>query len=307
MYRKLLSVVFAIGLLFLSHNQGRSAPIARVNRAKQSSSVIKFYVDPSHSSISFKVPFMGLAKVAGRFDNFFGEIYYDENNIENSSVEVTARAGSIDTRIRRRDRDLRRNYLEVQKYPAIRFRSNQIWQKGGKHTATGMLTLHGVSRQVEAPFEILKYLNSEKSREMGLVVGPIVINRNDFGITTGDLPGDEIEFEVLLRLRQAREDREDLHPEIEMTRSEMEPFEGIYQDSTGEETLYIQFMEDKLTSRSDPNGTILWNMLYEIVPYNNTPDKAEFRFLNHNACYVRFDKSGETLTFKLEGNRPLDS
>lgn len=269
---------------------------------------VKFYVDPSHSSIDFTVPFMGLTRVSGRFDHFFGEIYYDENDITNSSVEIIVRAASIDTRIKKRDDDVRKNYLEIADYPAITFRSNNIAQRDSHYVAIGQIAMHGTNREVEAPFHILNYFNEVgESKEMGLVVGPIKINREDYGITHGSLPGKVIEFTVLLRLLEPFDKTQEArYPIIDIDPKTYQPFIGNYKDESGKETMYIEFIENKLTARLDPRSDLAWNIWYQIVPYNDSPTQTDFRYLNHSSLYITFDKQSDRLIFRREGRGAME-
>jgi len=109
-----------------------------------------YSIDPVHSSVSFKVKHMVISHVTGNFTKFSGTFNYDASAPGKSSVEATIDAASIDTRMAKRDEDVRSpSFLDVVKYPQIVFKSTQVAQEGpDKLKVTGDLTLHGVTKSV---------------------------------------------------------------------------------------------------------------------------------------------------------------
>ncbi|MFE7318381.1 YceI family protein [Streptomyces sp. NPDC057555] len=106
-------------------------------------------LDPDHSAIRFSARHIGLAQIHGRFNRFEGGLWIGER-MEDSRVEVTIDAASIDTGVRMRDDHLRSaEFLDVARYPHLQFAGERFVHKGGGRWAVqGMLYLHGVSRTV---------------------------------------------------------------------------------------------------------------------------------------------------------------
>jgi polyisoprenoid-binding protein YceI len=67
-------------------------------------------IDPAHSSVELAVKHMMFTTVRGRFKDFKGTIVVDEQNPDNSTVEVEIAAGSIDTGVADRDGHLRSTF-----------------------------------------------------------------------------------------------------------------------------------------------------------------------------------------------------
>ena len=65
-----------------------------------------YKIDKAHSEATFQVRYL-LTKVRGRFSDFDGTIQFDEANPENSSIDFTIQAASIDTNEADRDKHLR--------------------------------------------------------------------------------------------------------------------------------------------------------------------------------------------------------
>lgn len=79
-----------------------------------------------------------------------GSANYDPADPSKTTLDATIDASSVDTRVEMRDKDLRSpNFLDVQEYPTIKFRSKQAKAAGeGKLQITGDLTIHGVTKEV---------------------------------------------------------------------------------------------------------------------------------------------------------------
>lgn len=118
---------------------------------QQPQSVItQWRVDPSHTNVDFAVKHMMIATVRGRFAEVDGTVRLDPSNIGASRVEVSIKAASLDTRVADRDAHLRSaDFLDVEKYPEITFRSTHLERTGSDHLRiAGDLTIHGVTRPV---------------------------------------------------------------------------------------------------------------------------------------------------------------
>lgn len=118
---------------------------------QQPQSVItQWRVDPAHTNVEFAVKHMMIATVRGRFAEVDGTVQQDTSNPAASRVEVSIKAASIDTRVADRDAHLKSpDFLDVEKYPEITFRSSHIERLGGDRLRIdGDLTIHGVTRPV---------------------------------------------------------------------------------------------------------------------------------------------------------------
>jgi polyisoprenoid-binding protein YceI len=106
-------------------------------------------LDQTHSSIEFSAKHMMITTVKGRFAEFEGTVSGNQQSPAGASVNVTIKAASIDTRTEQRDGHLRSpDFLDVEKFPEITFKSTKI--AGGKDnfTLTGDLTIRDVTRPV---------------------------------------------------------------------------------------------------------------------------------------------------------------
>jgi polyisoprenoid-binding protein YceI len=106
-------------------------------------------IDPAHTSVRFVARHIGLAEVHGRFNAFQGALLIAPN-IEQSQIDVVIDAASIDTNVQMRDDHLRSaDFLNVERYPYLRFESNRFVHRGGSQwSVQGALQLHGMRRSV---------------------------------------------------------------------------------------------------------------------------------------------------------------
>ena len=82
-----------------------------------------YAIDKAHSEVTFQVRHL-LTKVRGRFSDFTGTLRFDEEHPEQSSVELTIGAATVDTNNADRDQHLRSDdFFAVDRYPTITFRS----------------------------------------------------------------------------------------------------------------------------------------------------------------------------------------
>jgi polyisoprenoid-binding protein YceI len=113
-------------------------------------------IDPSHTTVEFVAKHMMITTVRGRFAEFEGTIVADEENIGASSVEVTFKAASIDSRAEQRDGHLRSaDFLDVENHPEVTFRSTRVEGSKERFKVTGDLTIRGVTKPItlDATFE----------------------------------------------------------------------------------------------------------------------------------------------------------
>src|SRR5271156_3545493 len=75
-------------------------------------------IDPAHANAQFTVRHLGISNVQGEFTKISGTIVLDDADISKSSVNATIDVASVDTRVQRRDDDLRSpNFFDAAKFP----------------------------------------------------------------------------------------------------------------------------------------------------------------------------------------------
>ena len=106
-------------------------------------------IDPAHSHAEFAVRHLMISTVKGRFGVVNGTIALHEGDVTQSEVDVTIDVNSIDTHEAQRDAHLKSaDFFDVERFPAITFKSTRITGDASAFKLTGDLTIHGVTREV---------------------------------------------------------------------------------------------------------------------------------------------------------------
>ena len=142
-------------------------------------------LDPYHTQVEFSAKHLGMMTVRGYFDEVSATADIDPDHPEAASVEVTISTASIRTNNGVRDNDLRSsNFLEVEKYPVITFRSTSVEPSGSDaYTLTGDLTIKDNTHPVA--LQVTKYGEFNDPGMMGhrIAYGATAkINRKDFDL-----------------------------------------------------------------------------------------------------------------------------
>lgn len=167
----------------------------------------EFKIDPNHSSVNFAVAHAGgVSTVVGRFTQFEGKIVFDDKDVSKSAVNVTIKTASINTDVAARDNDLRSpRFFDVEKFPEITFQSKSIEKKGDGYVAHGTLTIHGVAKEVDLPFEFKGPVDAGQNR--GKVMGAhasLTINRVDYGVGQATpMIGSDAKLDLFVEARMA--------------------------------------------------------------------------------------------------------
>jgi len=108
-----------------------------------------YQLDKAHTTVEFVARHLMITKVRGRFAEFGGTVHIAEVP-EESSVEVTIDAASVDTNQDQRDAHLRSaDFLDVEHHPTLAFQSTAVERGEDDHwKVTGDLTVVGVTRPV---------------------------------------------------------------------------------------------------------------------------------------------------------------
>jgi polyisoprenoid-binding protein YceI len=107
-----------------------------------------YELDTGHTELSFSCKHM-ITRVRGRFTEFGGTIAVGAG-LDDSTVEITIEAASIETHLAARDHHLRSSdFLLVEEYPQMTFRSTGVRPTGGSSfDLDGDLTMRGVTNPV---------------------------------------------------------------------------------------------------------------------------------------------------------------
>ena len=147
-------------------------------------------IDPGHTTVAFTITNLFFFKVKGSFPDLAGTVVLDEADVHGSSVQAAIKSASISTSNKRRDARLKAaDFLDVDRYPEILFRSTQVEPGLDRDTlkVTGELTIKDKTRTVVLAVEVIDRSRSPQGEEVVYYTATTQLNRFDFGITYGRL------------------------------------------------------------------------------------------------------------------------
>ena len=142
-----------------------------------------YAIDPAHSTITFTVRHMVVAKVRGTIEQLEGTIVLAED-VEDSTAEATLDPTTISTGNADRDAHLRSgDFFATDEHPEWTFRSTGVRREGDDLLLDGELTMRGVTKPVTLTLEFGGFVPDLSG---GVRVGASArtrIKRSEFGIT----------------------------------------------------------------------------------------------------------------------------
>lgn len=166
-----------------------------------------YKVDVTHSNINFTIRHI-FSQVSGRFTKFSGTVMFDQSAFDKFAVDITVQTASINTDNERRDAHLRgADFFQADSFPTITFKSTKAYKTEKGLFVDGNLTMHGVTKEVTVPIEILG-VGGEPGKMVAGFAARFRVNRKDYGITWnraidqgGMVLGDDVDIHVGIEAR----------------------------------------------------------------------------------------------------------
>ena len=174
----------------------------------------KYGFDKTHTKVMFVYNHVGLSNQWGRFDEVDGEILFDQEKPENSSLNVTIKTKSIDTDVAALDEHLMsKDFFNAETHPEITFVSTAVRKTG---TTTGQvvgdLTMNGQTHPVtlDVTFNfagehpLSPYSEKYKGAQYASFSAKASLLRSAFGLGMfAPLTSDEVDIIIETELRKA--------------------------------------------------------------------------------------------------------
>jgi polyisoprenoid-binding protein YceI len=114
---------------------------------------------------------------SGQFTGVRGAISFDPNDLANSKFVDSIDVATINTGNGMKNTHAKsEKWFDAEKYPTIIFASSAISKTATGYEAKGMLTMHGVQKEVVIPFTF----------DNNVFKGSIMVNRLDYNINTAE-------------------------------------------------------------------------------------------------------------------------
>ena len=177
--------------------------------------VTTWNIDAAHTVVEFSAKHLMITTVRGQFGTVQGTVTVDESNPAASVAEAEIDTTAIDTRSEQRDAHLRSaDFLDVESYPALRFRSTRIegsWSRpGDTFKVYGELTIKDQTREVALDVTYEGAGTDPWGGERSSFSADTKIDRRDYGLTWnvgletgGVLVSNEIKIHLEVQLVKA--------------------------------------------------------------------------------------------------------
>ena len=124
---------------------------------------------------------------SGQFGGMKGTISFDPNDLANSKFDATIDVASINTGNGMKNTHAKsEKWFDAEKYPTIQFTSSAITKTTDGYETKGMLTMHGVQKEVVIPFTF----------QDDTFKGSFTVNRLDYNVNTAEPNHGESSFKV---------------------------------------------------------------------------------------------------------------
>ncbi len=156
--------------------------------------------EPAHTIASFETGHFGVSWVRGRFNKTTSAKVVLDRAAKKGTIEATIDATSLDTGNEARDKQVRsENYLDVEKFPTIVFRSNKLKFDGDNLVgADGDLTIMGVTKPVSLNVSLFRCIQHPvNKKDMCGAEASTAIKRSEWGIKRGATGiGDDVKISI---------------------------------------------------------------------------------------------------------------
>jgi polyisoprenoid-binding protein YceI len=158
----------------------------------------EYTVDAVHSSVTFKVPHLGISFIHGRFNAVSGNFTIDPDNADKSSFAMTIKTDSVDTNNKGRDAHLcKADFFNATQFPSITFKSTSVKAVKDGYEVKGDLTLHGETKPISFTLKGGKKAQFPPGAQRTGFSTDLTIKRSDFKMDKMlQMIGDEVPVSI---------------------------------------------------------------------------------------------------------------
>jgi polyisoprenoid-binding protein YceI len=159
--------------------------VALVTATLAPASATDAVLDVPHTQAEFTVTHLALSKVHGQIPLVSGTLSFNDQNLP-TAANATFDVSSVDSKDANRDRSLKTDYFETDKFPTMTFVEKKIEGTATGFKMTGDLTLHGVTKSVVLTGKVDNSLVIRGKKHVAYTA-TTVIDRRDFGMSFAKL------------------------------------------------------------------------------------------------------------------------
>ncbi len=163
-----------------------TAPVLIALTMNASAEPVPYTFDKAHTEVRFCWNHLGVSRQCAHFLNYDGELAYDAQTPENSSLNVTFKTASIETfNAVFNDHMKSAKLFDAAKFPEITFKSTKFERTGDKTgRVTGDLTIKGVTKPVTLDVTLNFSGPHPMKKVETLGIGAVTtIKRSEYGVS----------------------------------------------------------------------------------------------------------------------------
>jgi polyisoprenoid-binding protein YceI len=175
--------------------------VADTRKTKTATDQGNWQINLKQSQLSFTILADGVP-FESRFSQMHGKIFFNANDLANSSIDVSVTIDSLKTGNSDANKlALSKTFLDVDNWPTANFKSTIIEFKNQQYWVNGELKLKGVTKKINVP------INFKIKGNTAELIGKSAIKRLNFNLGTGDWSNtqwisNEVEISFYLSLKQ---------------------------------------------------------------------------------------------------------
>jgi len=157
----------------------------------------EYKINQKESSVTFSATHAD-NKFVGQINNYQAEIFFDQNNLANSKINIIFAMDSFKTGNNMYDKALpTMDWFNIKNYPESYFNSSKIIQKSdGNFQIFGDLTIKNITKKINFDFKLQDF-----KKNLVNVISNFTINRLDFKIgQESDFSGQWVDLQIKINL-----------------------------------------------------------------------------------------------------------
>ncbi|MBK24810.1 MAG: hypothetical protein CME70_12500 [Halobacteriovorax sp.] len=139
-------------------------------------------INKDHSELTFKVGYLSISSITGRFEKFWGQIRFDEDGVLPNKVNFHLEVKSVSSGSEMRDGHLKSSdFFNAKKYPYIKFKSEKIEAlEPGWFKVVGELEIKDITREEEFKIFISEIIDDTWGYKSKFIKFAGSIDRKDY-------------------------------------------------------------------------------------------------------------------------------
>ncbi len=172
------------------------------SQAKKIDMADRFQINKDGSYVTFETSYFGFPIIRGSLKAYQATIFYDPEDIKNTSATIRFGAESISTSHDKRDEQLKSaSFLNTSNFPGMWFQGNTVSNiTADGFDLTGLMYVKNISKEVTVHIETPRVMRKAMQlRDLMMMKGKLTLNRKDFdlGVSSNfnQMLGDDITIE----------------------------------------------------------------------------------------------------------------